>query len=121
MQLQPSANFFFFLIDYAEAYAFQPNSLDMSVHVFALYECKGCKGFARETFFVSLGLPSTALIWLVVIPTRSFMQTPSSSLSLAFHIPQYSSLFLHEFTSLLFFPDRFIRGWYIGSYPMCHI
>lgn len=69
--------------------------------------CTNVRCFAKETFLVSLRLPSRALTGLVVIRTRSFMQTVSSPppLScLSYCMPWYSSLHQQRFTSRLCFP-----------------
>lgn len=69
------------------------------------------------------GYPAV-LIWLVVIPARSFMQTLSSSLPCLTYLPISLSLPPSlPVSPLLSIPSLacpFIRKWYIGGFPLCH-
>lgn len=101
-----------------------PNScIGMSAHVFALTSVRFLPQKLQHcALFVSLGFPSAVLMWLIVIPAHSFMQTLSSSLS-SLHISKYAPtpvLLLHPPPplSILSLADSVIHNWYIGGYSL---
>lgn len=99
--------------------------IGMSAHVFALTSVRFLPQKLQHcALFVSLGFPSAVLMWLIVIPAHSFMQTLSSSLS-SLHISKYAPtpvLLLHplpRFPSSLLQTQSSITGTLVAILCPC--